>query len=268
MCAVTASAAGQQPGPQRTGDHREDHVVDRAAVRLPHLLEVLQIGAARWRTGAARSCASFSSDRGAGLTVRRTTSKALPGGAEHLGHHRADVLRGEPGDVDHLRRPGGEVGDGVHDQVDVAGRRVRDPRLLGQVPRPPVDVQDRGRDVDRADPVDHRVMGLVDQRDPAAGQPLDDVDLPQRAGPVQRAGDQPADQLVQLDVGARLAAARTAGRDRSGRSPRRPPRPAGPAGRARTAPSAGTAAPAPAGTRSGRRSPSTDLRAVRVGLRG
>ena len=125
-------------------------------------------------------------------------------GAEHLRHHRADVLRGEPGDVQHLAGPAGQIGDRVDDQVDVAGRRVRDPRLLRQIPRPPVDVQDGGGHVDGADPVDHRVVGLVDQGDPAAGQPLDDVDLPQRPGAIQRAGDQPADQFVQLDVGARL----------------------------------------------------------------
>ena len=59
-------AAGQQPGPQRAGDHGQDDVVHRAAVRLPHPLEVRQIGRARWRTGAARSW-------------RRSAASAAPG---------------------------------------------------------------------------------------------------------------------------------------------------------------------------------------------
>ena len=37
-------AAGEQPFPQRTGDHREQDIVDGAAVRLPDLLDLLQLG--------------------------------------------------------------------------------------------------------------------------------------------------------------------------------------------------------------------------------
>ena len=53
-------------------------------------------------------------------------------------------------------------------------------------------------EVDGLDAVDERLVGLVEQRDPAVGQPLDEVDLPQRPGPVERPRDDPRDQLAQL----------------------------------------------------------------------
>ena len=56
-------------------------------------------------------------------------------------------------------------------------------------------------EVDGLDAVDERLVGLVEQRDPAVGEPLDEVDLPQRPLPVQRPRDDPGDQLAQL-VGA------------------------------------------------------------------
>jgi len=89
-------------------------------------------------------------------------------------------------------------GDRVDDQIDVAGRRLRNPRLLRQGPWALGEIQDRRCDVNRPDPVDHRMMRLVDQRNAAILQALDNVQLPQRPGPIERPGDQPADHVLQL----------------------------------------------------------------------
>jgi hypothetical protein len=46
------------------------------------------------------------------------------------------------------------------------------------------------------------VVRLRDHRKPAVGQALDEVELPQRSGPVQPAAEQPPDQRPQLFVTA------------------------------------------------------------------
>ncbi len=53
-------------------------------------------------------------------------------------------------------------------------------------------------DVDRRDAVDHRLVGLRDDREAAVGEPLDEVDLPQRAVRVERPRHQPGHQLGEL----------------------------------------------------------------------
>ena len=50
--------------------------------------------------------------------------------------------------------------------------------------------------------VDEREVGLLDQGDAAALEALDDVDLPQRPGAVEAAGQQLADELAELVRGA------------------------------------------------------------------
>ena len=70
------------------------------------------------------------------------------------------------------------------------GARSRVPSGLG--------VEDHRADVDRGDAVDERVVGLADVRVALAFEPLDQVELPQRPGQVERLRHHPADQLAQL----------------------------------------------------------------------
>ena len=51
--------------------------------------------------------------------------------------------------------------------------------------------------------VDHRVVGLGEDREAVVLEALDEVHLPQRAGPVQRPAHDPRDEVVELVVGAR-----------------------------------------------------------------
>ena len=57
-------------------------------------------------------------------------------------------------------------------------------------------------DVDRADAVDEAVVGLGDDGEAVLGEALDEVDLPQRAGAVERARLDAGDELLELLVGA------------------------------------------------------------------
>jgi hypothetical protein len=58
-------------------------------------------------------------------------------------------------------------------------------------------------DVDARDPVDHRVVGLRDQREAAVLEALDHPHLPQRPRTVELLGEDPAGQAQELALGAR-----------------------------------------------------------------
>jgi hypothetical protein len=64
------------------------------------------------------------------------------------------------------------------------------------------DVEEHRGDVDAADAVHERVVGLRDDREAPAVEPLDEVELPQRLGPVQREGEQAPGEVAQLLIGA------------------------------------------------------------------
>ena len=84
-----------------------------------------------------------------------------------------------------------------------AGRLGRGMPVVGRgLARGRGDVQQHRADVDRRQPVDHRVVDLGDDREPVVGEPLDQVDLPERPGPVELARHEAADELAQLRVRA------------------------------------------------------------------
>jgi hypothetical protein len=62
------------------------------------------------------------------------------------------------------------------------------------------DVEDDLSDVDRSGTVDHRVVGLGEDREASAVEPLDEVHLPERAVAVEGAGHDPADEVAQLRI--------------------------------------------------------------------
>ena len=137
-----------------------------------------------------------------------------PGGAKEVGElagnlgnpagGRPDIADRCPGCVDRVGGLADEVGHRTGDEADTAGRLRGTPVVLGHLARRRLEVEDHGADVDRRPAVDHRVVGLRDDRDAPALEPLDEVDLPQGAVAVQLPALQAAHQVTELSVGARL----------------------------------------------------------------
>ena len=126
------------------------------------------------------------------------------------------------------------VGAGRHGGTPAAGRG------------PLSQVEDDGREVDAADPVDEGVMGLEDQREAPVVEAFDEPQLPQRPAAVERGREDAREQLEQLARAPRARAARRGGRgSRAGSGRRRPT--AGGRGRARCGPAAGGSAARGAG---------------------
>ena len=102
-----------------------------------------------------------------------------------------------------------DVGEGPDEQL--GGRRLGPgvPRRDDAVAAGGVAVDEHAADVDAVDAVDEAVVALGDDREPVVGEALDEVDLPERAGPVERARLDPGDELLELLVraGAREGAA-------------------------------------------------------------
>ncbi len=65
-----------------------------------------------------------------------------------------------------------------------------------------LEIEQHGGEIDAGDAVDERVVGLGDQREPVALEPLDQPGLPQRLVPVERLGGDPRGQQKQLLLAA------------------------------------------------------------------
>ena len=197
-------AAGEQPVAQRPGDDAEHDVVDGAAVRLARRAVVVELGARRWRSGAAVEMSTLSGRAGRGpAAVRAIESRPpdragdLADGRRRVAGGRAHVVHDRPGPARRPRRPRRAPaaaalgsGRGIHSSSGTSRGSAETSRITWPMSIALI-------------AVDHRVVGLGDDREPALGQPLDQVHLPQRAGAVERARHQPGDQLGELLVGAR-----------------------------------------------------------------
>jgi hypothetical protein len=126
----------------------------------------------------------------------RADQRADPAGEP--GRHGERVVGGGPDDVDHLAGPGDRLGNRVHDEAGIRRLGPRHPQLVGHLAGRGRRVEKHLPDVDRRDAVDHRLVGLRDDREAAVGEPLDEVDLPQRAVRVERPRHQPGYQLGEL----------------------------------------------------------------------
>ena len=199
-----AHAARVQPVAQRAADHGQDDVVDGAAERVLDLLEVLEPVA---HDAVAAVRADLDVQR-----RRRCRVQPRPGDlAEALGRlaERAqrrlrvahDAHRGRRGARRGPRQPDRAAGDQLGARRLVLGL----PRLVGvrDLRRDGREVEHHGRQVDAADAVDERVMGLADQREATVVEPFDDPHLPQRLGAIQLLGHDPRDEAHQLLLGAR-----------------------------------------------------------------
>src|SRR3954469_5047490 len=74
----------------------------------------------------------------------------------------------------------------------------RPPRVHRRLPAVGTVVQDDLPEVDRMDAVHERLVDCCDPSEAAPREPLDDVDLPQRARAVHASGLDPADELLEL----------------------------------------------------------------------
>ncbi len=122
------------------------------------------------------------------------------------------------------------------------GREPRRPGRRAELLRVRRLVEEHLAEVDGLDAVDQHLVRLRQQRDLAVGEPLDDVDLPQRPAAVQRPRDDPADQLAELVDGSGPGQARSGGRGSRCRSSRRRPRPGWRSAPARPGSAAGSGA--------------------------
>ena len=186
--------AGQQPAAQRAGDHGQHDVVDRPAERVAHPAVVGQpvraIGEPallaqprpqrRGRPGgAAGAVAAYAAPAGerrrardGGHARRARPPRTVLVDAERAAR-RARRARRAPG------RASSGSGPGIQIVLDGAPRRRRG-------------VEDHLGEIDPVLLVDHRLVGLGHDRDPALGQALDEVHLPQRAGAVEQPRLDPA----------------------------------------------------------------------------
>ena len=192
--------AGHQPGPQAAGDRREDGVVDGAAVVLA---DPAVVGEVRGHRDHPALLGEPAGQRGLPL------GPATGQGVGHPADPRGDRLGVAQDRVEGAaHRVGGRVRlrDGLLERrrEQSRGRRpaacrpLVGPVLLGGDLGLVVAVEQDLPQVDGLDAVDERLVRLVEQRHLAVGQPLDEVDLPERAAPVERTGDDPAHELAEL----------------------------------------------------------------------
>ena len=193
---VDGLGAGHQPGADRAGDRGQDDVVDGAPVHPADLAVVLE----------RRPDEDHAALLG-GLEVERVLGGRAP--VRQRGGDGTEPARGvarrtterrgrAAGGVDRHRRLGQHLGDRAEHQSGRALLAARCPALVHQLTRAGVDVEQDLADVDGRAAVDEDLVGLREQGDAAALQPLDEVHLPQRPGAVQPPRHDPGDQLAEL----------------------------------------------------------------------
>ena len=224
----------------------------------PWALRIRFTSSSSTRATATRRCrptGAFSGLFGAGSTAERAVRSSPPAIAVSAGGGRPDVGRPRPGRSRRRRRPADVLVERLQHQLGAGRGPLRRPLDRIRRRRVRLDVEQHLADVDRAEPVDQRRVGLGHHRHAAARQALHQVGLPERPVPVQRSRGQPGDQVQQLRLRARAAAGRTGGGGRRCRTPGRPPTPGSPGDPAPPPPAAGSAAPATGAPRPARPAP-------------
>ena len=154
-----------------------------------------------------------------------------------------------------LARADGALDQRLGEQLGVGRLGIGEPVLGGRARAVGLAVssveEDRG-DVDSGDAVDQRVVGLADDREAAALEPLDQPQLPERLRAVELLGEDPRGEDCAAAPRCRAGAGRCGGRGSRGSGGGRRPRPAGPARRGRSGASGGSAGPGGGARRCGR----------------
>ena len=243
--------AGHQPGPQRTGDGGQDDVVDGAAVRLAD-------GAVVGEPGLDADDAALLRQLAGQRVAAGGPATGEPGDHPPAPEVNRSAVRSAESTA--CRAVSSAVSRSVRlscsalaTQTGRRGAPVRVPLVATEDLDVGVLVEQHLAEVDGLDAVDQRLVGLVEQRDPAVVEPLDEVDLPQRAAAVQRPGDDPGRPARAAARCCPAGAARSGVRGSRCRSGRRRPRPGWPGGREPTARAVGSAARTRSGRGSARR---------------
>ena len=178
------------------GQRGQDDVVDGAAVHAADLAVVLERGAHEHDPPLGRGLeVERRLGRGAAVGELRGDRAGLGGSAPDAATERLRVA---------AQRAHGDPGMRADSATALRGqpgrRRLRgcDPVVAHELARPGVDVEQHLAEVDGRDAVDEDLVGLVEQRDPAVLEPLDEVDLPERAVGVEPARHDARGQLAQL----------------------------------------------------------------------
>ena len=189
---------------ERARDDRQHDVVDRAAERV---LDLLVVGQLLADDGEPAVGADLDVERRLGRRVQpgpddladplggvaERAATCSPGGSRPC-TARVAMLRRGVARPRARRRATSSAGDGsdcgCHGSRSVGGRR-----------RVRAEIEQDGREVDAGDAVDERVVGLEDQREPIALEPLDEPALPQRLGAVELLGGDPRREQEQLLLG-------------------------------------------------------------------
>ena len=199
---VDLLAPGLQEASERSCDGCQHDVVDGGAQGVLHRAVVRQRGA---------------DDLDPPVRSRRRVQHrgrcGVHDGADHCSKraHQARRLTRRRCGADRQPHPlHAESGQVAHGACRAVGQQPDRPRCRGRLPRGDVgglgiggQVEQRGHQVDPADAVDHRVVGLGDEREPAVGQPLDEPHLPQRLGAVESLRDDARHEGEQLFVTSR-----------------------------------------------------------------
>ena len=141
---------------------------------------------------------------GAACSPARATAPTPPSALPDASRHVPRAAQRRPDAARDLGGNGGALEQRVGEQLRAGGQRARDPVVIGRGHRHRVrrGVEQDGDDVDPRDAVDERVMGLGQQGEAVVGEPLDQPHLPQRARAVQRLGEDPAGQALELGLAA------------------------------------------------------------------
>ena len=184
---------------QGHGHGGEHDVVDLAAQRILDRLQAGQVGVYPRVTAVGTD--RHVERRGGRWVHARPGHRPDPHQAvAHAGGYLAWRPQGRPRPANHLPGHGGSLHQRPGQQLGRGGHRTGCPGLVlgchrgGRVGGIE---QDRG-DVDARDTVHQRVVGLADQGKAVSGQALDHPHLPQRLAAVQRLGEQPPGEALEL----------------------------------------------------------------------
>ena len=200
--------AGEQPRAERAGDGRQDDVVDVDLVGEgalgqagPNLAVVLEVGADH-DVAAGPADLGIEGGFGGGAGGPHHRREDLAGHCGHLVGGGAQVRDAPTNGLEDLARPADCVGN-CPDEEFGAGRLVPGAPLrracqLGVLGA----VEDDVAEVDGVVAVNERVVGLGEDGEPVVFESFDEVDLPERAVPVEGTGHDPGDEFFELGVGA------------------------------------------------------------------
>ena len=203
---------------QRARDDRQHDVVDRPPERVLDLLVVVELLA---DDGVAAVRADLDVER----RLRRRVEAGPHDLAEAFGGV-AETANEVPGRVAAPSAGRRCSAVALTSASDARARRAPPPRARASAAtararrcarrRLRLEVEQHGGEVDAGDPVDERVVGLEDQREAIALEPLDQPALPQRLGAVELLGVDPRRRAEGAAPRSRARAARCGGRGTRG----------------------------------------------------